>query len=77
LTIQVGNFGEDLNQFIFRQLQLSLRFQAHVLHMNLIRTIFLIDIIHFELRVHMNLLDGLFILTSNRLNLLVAVVYLV
>ena len=45
--------------------------------MNLIRTIFLIDIIHLELRVHMNLLDGLFILTSNRLNLLVAVVYLV
>ena len=77
LTLQVANLSKDLNQLVLRQLQFCLRLQAHVLYMHLICTIFLIDIIHLELCVHMNLLYRLFILTSDCLNLLVAVVDLV
>jgi len=73
LTLQVANLSLDLDQLILGQLQLGLRLQTHVLHMDLIGTVLLLDVVHLELRVHMNLLDRFFILTGDGLNLLMTI----
>jgi len=64
LPLQVANLCFDLNQFVLGKLQLSLALQTHILNVNLVRLVLLVDVVQLEFCVLLDLLNCLLIFFS-------------
>lgn len=62
LPLQVANLCFDLNQLVLGKLQLSLTLETHILHVDLVRLVLLVNVFQLKLRVLLNLIDRLRVL---------------